>query len=77
MSSLTVAGGPKASSRKSVGRVRQARRRVVRDDLPPLTKGSALYGLDDAIGAVSIGAPADKVSRRRVLRARIDADNHR
>lgn len=77
MSTLTVARGKKGSSRKSAVRVRKSLRLVVRADLPPLTKTSALYGLDDAIGAVSFGAPSDKASRRTVLRARIHADNHR
>lgn len=76
MSTLTVSGEKKTAPRKWAVRVRKSPRLVVRADLPSLEKTSALYGLDDAIGAVSIGAPSDKTSRRKVLRARIHADNH-
>lgn len=74
MSTLTKARVKKAAPRRVVAK---RVRRIVRADLPALTTASALYGLDDAIGAVSIGAPSDKASRRRVLRARVHADNHR
>ncbi len=77
MSTLTKTRVQKEPSRKSAVRVRKASRIVVSGELPPLTKASALYGLDDAIGAVSIGSPSDKISRRKVLRSRIHADNHR
>jgi hypothetical protein len=67
----------KSVTRKSRRQAIKASRPVVRADLPPLKKSSALYGLDDAIGAVNIGAPSSKADRRRILRVRIHADNHR
>ena len=69
--------GKKPVSRKAVVPATKRVRRTIRADLPTLTVKSALCGLDDAIGAVSIGAPSDKTNRRRVLRVRIHADNHR
>jgi len=77
MSTVTKARVTKSATRKARGRTGKGLRPVVRADLPPLSKRSALYGLDDAIGAVSMGAPSSKSDRRRVLRARIHADNHR
>jgi hypothetical protein len=77
MSTATKTRVAKSATRTSRGRASKASRLVVRADLPPLKNSSALYGLDDAIGAVSIGAPSGKTDRRRVLRARIHADNHR
>ena len=73
MSTLTKARAKKSAPHRAVAR---RVRRTIRADLPALTTASALYGLDDVIGAVSIGAPSDKTSRRRVLRARVHADNH-
>jgi hypothetical protein len=77
MNTLAKNRRKKPVSRKAVVPPTKRIRRTIRADLPVLTVKSALYGLDDAIGAVSIGAPSDKTSRRRVLRSRIHADNHR
>jgi hypothetical protein len=77
MRTATKALETKSATRKRRVRVSKACRSVVRADLPPLKKSSVLYGLDDAIGAVSIGGPSSKADRRRVLRVRIHADNHR
>ena len=77
MSTLTKVRVKKPSARKVGSPAAKTRHRVINADLPALTRASALYGLDDAIGAVSIGAPSDKPSRRQALRARIHADNHR
>lgn len=77
MSTLTKVRVKKPSVREGADSSAKSRRRVINADLPALTRASALYGLDDVVGAVSIGAPSDKASRRRTLRARIHADNHR
>jgi hypothetical protein len=77
MKTLTKAGVTKPASRQADGAASKRVRRIIRAGLPALPRTSALYGLDDVIGAVSIGAPSDKLSRRRMLRARIHADNHR
>ena len=68
MSTLTKAKKTARSPRKP-----SSRRRV--ETLPP-APASPLYGLEHTIGCVSIGAPSDKATRRRVMRARIYADNH-
>ncbi|HEY9249678.1 MAG TPA: hypothetical protein VIO38_11120 [Rariglobus sp.] len=66
-----------AGVRRAVAKVASPKRRLVfRKDLPPITQESPLYGKDDTIGVVSFGYPSDKESRRRVMRARIYADNH-
>jgi hypothetical protein len=77
MSTLIKVRAKKPSARKTGVSASKTRRLVINANLPAITRASALYGLDDAIGAVSIGAPSDKASRRRTLRARIHADNHR
>jgi len=64
----------KKPARKATGK--RAARLVFRDDLPAISPDSPLYGKDDTIGAVSIGRPSDKASRRQHIRARVYADNH-
>lgn len=64
MSTLAKNRVRKPVSRKAVVPTTKRVRRTIRADLPAITVKSALYGLDDAIGAVSIGAPSAKTSRR-------------